>query len=199
MGHKCFISFKTEDQNYKNEIQSWSESEKVDMIDKSLNTPIDSNDEDYILRKIREDYLADSTVTIVLIGAHSAESLGEEEQKYIKRELQASLYNGTENTRNGILGVVLPSMYSSVYKGSEICSVCGKSHNIVAINDSTTIREFSANYYLDDKHKCFYAEEDRYCVLVKWDDFKSNPNLYINKAFDKRTAPIAQKVRVYPN
>lgn len=110
MGHKCFISFKTEDENYKTEIQKWSDNNKVDMIDKSLNEPIDSEDEDYIMRKIREDYLADSTVTIVLIGEHSAENQGEEEQKYIKRELQASLYNGKNNTRNGILGVVLPDM-----------------------------------------------------------------------------------------
>ena len=72
MGHKCFISFKTEDENYKTEIQKWSDNNKVDMIDKSLNEPIDSEDEDYIMRKIREDYLADSTVTIVLIGEHSA-------------------------------------------------------------------------------------------------------------------------------
>lgn len=199
MGHKCFISFKTEDSYYKNEIQKWADKDKVDMIDKSLNAPISSEDEDYIMRKIREDYLADSTVTIVLIGTHSAECFGKEEQKYIKRELQASLYNGTNNTRNGILGVVLPSMYNSVYKGPEICSTCGESHNIVAINDNTTIKEFSANCYLDDKHKCFYAEEDRYCVLVKWDDFKSNPNFYIDKAFNKRTDPIAQKVKVYPN
>lgn len=65
MGHKCYISFKTEDCWYKKEIQKWSDNEKVDMIDKSLNTPINSDDEDYIMRKIREDYLSDSTVTIL--------------------------------------------------------------------------------------------------------------------------------------
>ena len=46
MGHKCYISFKTEDSWYKREIQKWSANEKVDMIDKSLNTPINSEDED---------------------------------------------------------------------------------------------------------------------------------------------------------
>lgn len=69
MGHRCFISFKKEDIYYKKEIQKWEKENKVDMIDKSLNTPIDSNDEDYIMRKIREDYLSDSTVTIFLIGS----------------------------------------------------------------------------------------------------------------------------------
>ena len=83
MGHKCYISFKTEDTAYKEAIQSWANKDKVDMIDKSLNTPIDSYDEDYIMRKIREDYLSDSTVTIFLIGEYSSESLGKEKQKYI--------------------------------------------------------------------------------------------------------------------
>ena len=174
MGHKCYISFKTEDKTYKAVIQSWANKDKVDMIDKSLNTPIDSDDEDYIMRKIREDYLSDSTVTIFLIGQYSSESLGWEEQKYIKRELQASLYNGRGNTRNGILGVVLPQMYSTV------------------------IKEFGRNYYLNNHGKCAYSEEDRYCVLVKWEDFTTAPNAYIEKAFNKRGQPIADDVIVYP-
>ena len=65
MSHKCFISFKTEDLSYKEEIQSTL---NIDMIDKSLNVPIESDDEDYIMRRIREDYISDSTVTIHLIG-----------------------------------------------------------------------------------------------------------------------------------
>lgn len=71
MAHKCFISFKTEDMDYKKKIQ---EDMDIDMIDKSLDEPINSDDEDYIMRKIREDYLADSTVTIYLIGEYSAEN-----------------------------------------------------------------------------------------------------------------------------
>lgn len=198
MGHKCFISFKKEDEYYKKKIQSWVDDNKVDMIDKSLNTPIDSNNEDYIMRKIREDYLSDSTVTIFLIGAFSSEILGWEEQKYIKRELQASLYNGEGNTRNGILGIVLPNMYDEVYKGSYQCSICGNAHNWVAIDDKTVIKEFSKNYYLNSHGKCSYSEEDRYCVLVKWGDFEQNPNFYIDQAFLKRNQAIANEVIVRP-
>lgn len=50
MARKCFISFKTEDILYKKYIQ---EQLDIDMIDKSLNVAIDSDDEDYIMRKIR--------------------------------------------------------------------------------------------------------------------------------------------------
>ena len=194
MSHKCFISFKTEDKEYKRYIQ---EDLKIDMIDKSLNTPINSTDEDYIMRKIREDYLSDSTVTIHLIGEYSAENSLYENQSYIKRELQASLYNGENNTKNGILGIVLPNMYDKIFKGSEVCSVCGKSHNIVCINDSTVVKEFSYNYYIP-KDGCSWSEEDRFCVLVKWSDFVNNPELYINKAFDKRSSPISAKTKVRP-
>ena len=58
MAHRVFISHKREDKAYKNYIQS---NLGVDMIDKSLNEAIDSDDEDYVMRKIREDYLADFT------------------------------------------------------------------------------------------------------------------------------------------
>lgn len=198
MRHKCFISFKKEDERYKKEIQRWCDASKVDMIDKSLNNAIDSENPDYVMRKIREDYLSDSTVTIFLIGTHSAEVLGREEQQYIKRELQASLYNGEGNSRNAILGVVLPEMYSAIYKGTYLCSTCHKNHNWVAINDDTVIKEFSRNYYLNSHGNCAYSDDDRYCVLVKWDDFRINPNKYIEQAFDKREQDIANEVVVYP-
>lgn len=193
MGHKCYISFKTEDIKYKEEIQ---EEFNIDMIDKSLNESIDSNDEDYIIRKIREDYIADSTVTIFLIGNKSAEKLGIEEQKYIKRELQASLYNGSKNKKNGILGVVLPTMYN-IYCGETTCGFCGNNHHIIEVNDNTTIKEFSYNYYIPH-NKCAWADDDRYCILVKWCDFKDNPEKYIDLAFDKRNSEISKKTKVSP-
>ena len=194
MGHKVYISFKTEDSGYKEAIQSW---DYLDYVDKSLNSPINSNDIEYILRKIRDDYLRDSTVTVFLIGDRSAENLGEWEQQYIKRELQASLYNGAGNTKNGILGVVLPSMEDRIYQGSHTCSICGKTHNYVRVNDSTVIKEFSYNYYLPNAG-CAWSEDERYCVLARWDDFRQNPNMWIDKAYEKRTDPIAAKTKVRP-
>lgn len=194
MGRKCYISFKYEDRAYKDEVRKM---DGLEYIDKTLNEPIDSDDEDTIMRTIRDDYLSDSTVTIHLIGLYGAESKGWDEQKFIKRELQASLYHGEGNTKNGILGVVLPSMESSVYLGKKTCSTCGESHNTVNINNSTTIREFSYNYYIPN-NKCAHSEEDRYCVLVRWDDFAKDPSVAIERAFEKRTAPIQSKTKVRP-
>lgn len=193
MGRKCFISYKQEDLWYKKQIQ---EQLDVDMVDKSLNVAVDSTDEDYIMRIIRENHLSDSTVTIHLIGEHSGENRGEHEQRYIKRELQASLYNGVGNTRNGILGVVLPRAYDTIYKGQYYCSQCTSTHSHVSIKDHT-VAEFSYNYYLPNS-KCSWSEDDRYCVLVKWEDFVISPEEYIEKAFNKRFTAISSSVRVYP-
>ena len=193
MGHKCYISFKTEDSDYKKYIQSDLD---IDMIDKSLDEPIQSDNEDYILRKIREDYLADSTVTIHLIGQYSAELRGKEEQRFIKRELQASLYNSQSNTRNGILGVVLPSVDGAIYTGMYTCSMCGTPHNGIAVNDSTTVREFSYNYYIPNG-KCSHREDERYCVLTPWNKFCADPDAWIEAAFAKRSDPISEKVKIY--
>ena len=193
--HKCFISFKSDDMHYKKYIQNYLD---IDMIDKSLNEPIQSENEDYIMRKIREDYLQDSTVTIHLIGEYSAEN-SYLNQNYIKRELQASLSNTSAGTRNGILGVVLPEVYDKIYKGQQACSQCFKNHNIVVINENTTIREFSYNYYLPlDNGEHVWSEDDRYCVLVKWEDFIVSPNKYIEQAFNKRASDIAKKIKVRP-
>ena len=194
MAHKCFISFKTEDMPYKKHIHDYL---NVDMIDKSLHEPINSEDEDYIMRNIRENYLSDSTVTIFLIGEKSAENLPNENQNFLKRELQASLFHGDGNSLNGILGVVLPNMYERIYGGKGICGTCGNSHNYVNINHNTTISEFAYNYYIPNT-KCAWSEEDKYCVLVKWSDFCSDPETYIDRAFDKRNQPISDKIKVRP-
>lgn len=194
MAHKTYVSFKAEDMAYKDAILDMA---NLDCIHKSLNEPINSTDEDYILQVIREEYLSDSTVTIHLIGLYGAENRGWTEQRFIKRELQASLYNGSGNTKSGILGIVLPDAHASVYRGDSTCWSCGQSHQVVAINDSTTISEFSYNYYIPHGG-CSWAEEDRYCVLTSWDDFCADPTGLVDQAYEKRDSPIAEKTRVRP-
>ncbi len=199
MAHKCFISFKKEDIYYREAVIELLGKENY--IDKSLDRVIESEDGDYIMQVIREDYLRDSTVTIFLIGTHSSENegvdvFGRDKNYFIKRELQGSLFNGRGNTRNGILGVVLPNMYDNIFKGTYHCTKCNGDHSHVAINDNTVIREFSVNYYCEPHDRCAWQEKDRYCVLVKWSDFKNSPEIYIDEAFEKRNADVAGKIKI---
>lgn len=191
--HKCFISFKMFDEKYKIEIQ---EMDNISIIDKSLNDRIESDDPDYVMRVIRRDYLKDSTVTIHLIGDNSSENALFTDQYYIKKELQASLSNTQISNKSGILGVVLPNMTDKIFKGSYECSTCGLSHNSVSV-DAHTVKEFSYNYYIPNE-KCAWSEDDRYCVLVKWDDFINTPNEFIHQAYEKRFESIANKIKVRP-
>ncbi|MBU1143207.1 MAG: TIR domain-containing protein [Firmicutes bacterium] len=200
MGHKCFISCKKEDNGYKKHLLTIFN--KIDVVDKTLDRWIDSEDGDYIMGVIRDEYLYDSTVTIFLIGEYSSEKEGydyegNDHQYFIRKELQASFYNREHKKRSGVLGVVLPQIYSQVYKGQYTCSTCGATHNHVSINDNTVIKEFSANYYIQPHTGCSWSDDDRYCVLVKWDDFLVDPERYIDLAFEKRNHPIANRTRVY--
>lgn len=196
--HKCFISYKKEDIAYKDYLINHLGG--ANFVNKSLDRTINSNDGDYVMKVIRQDYLCDSTVTLFLIGQHSSENEGYDwmgdRNYFIKREIAASLFNGSGNTGNGILGIVLPNMYNSVFKGDTSCDTCGKTHNLVDINDSTAIREFSYNYYTQPHKGCSWSEDERYCILVKWDDFITSPDEYINQAFEKRFSAAASKIRI---
>lgn len=69
---------------------------------------INSNNPSYVMSQIREKYLKDSTVTIVLIGSctHS--------RRYVDWEIKSSLRRGSY-TPNGLIGIILPSQGNSAY------------------------------------------------------------------------------------
>lgn len=202
MGRKCFISFKKEDERFCKEIKDILGEEKI--TGKSLDKRIDSEDIDYVMQQIREEYMNNTSVTLFLIGEHSSENEGNDSENrpknaFIKRELQATLYDGKKFRRSGLLGIVLPSMYDKIYQGQHYCSKCGSNHNYVNINDSTTIKEFAANYYLkpiDYGCKDAYNEDGRFRILVKYDDFikPGNAEKYIEQAFKKTQEDISNYV-----
>jgi hypothetical protein len=68
---------------------------------------IDSSNPAYVMSQIRQKYLQDSTVTIVLIGSctHS--------RRYIDWEIKSSLRQSETELPNGLIGILLPSMGSS--------------------------------------------------------------------------------------
>jgi len=69
---------------------------------------IESNNPEYVMTQIRQKYLQDSTVTIVLIGSctHS--------RRFIDWEIKSSLRQGSY-TPNGLLGIRLPSQGESAH------------------------------------------------------------------------------------
>ncbi len=104
--HKVFISYHHEnDQMYKDALISWNNLARQ-FIDKSVDTgDIDDNLSDERIRvKIRDEYLQDSTVTIVLVGTET------KFRKHVDWEIYSSMYDGPVNKKSGIVVVLLPSI-----------------------------------------------------------------------------------------
>lgn len=106
--HKCFISYHHDDQEEVEQfIQDFDHNRDV-LIARGIGASmsgdiIDSDNDDYIMRRIREEYLRGTTVTIVLIGK---KTWG---RKFVDWEIAASLRNTKLSPANGLLAIQLPS------------------------------------------------------------------------------------------
>ena len=101
---KVFISYyHADDQEYKNRLVQALDSKA---IDKSV-SPGDIHDAslplDEIRRRIRDDHIADATVTIVLVGPCTWQ------RKHVDWEISASFIHRRNNPRCGVLGLLLPT------------------------------------------------------------------------------------------
>lgn len=107
--HKCFVSYHVDDMD---EVTTFLDDYGAEFIPRSVGVTdeddfVDSDDEDYIKRRIRETYLSDSTVTIVLLGKCTWG------RKFVDWEISSSLRNDSVNKRSGLLVMPLPSMNNS--------------------------------------------------------------------------------------
>jgi len=104
--HKVFVSYHhANDQLYRNYFESLFSSSYDIMVSKSVQVgEIDSNlRTDTIRQKVRDEYLRDSTVTVVLIGSETWK------RKHVDWEIGATIRNTQFNPRSGLLGILLPS------------------------------------------------------------------------------------------
>lgn len=102
--HKVFISYHHgNDQRYKESLVDCGEQHSI-FIDQSVDTGdiSDSLSDESIREKIRDDYLRDSTVTIVLVGTQT------KRRKHVDWEIYSSMYDGRVNKKSGILVINLP-------------------------------------------------------------------------------------------
>jgi hypothetical protein len=105
--HKVFVSYHHDnDEYYRDEFDELTneivipKSVQKDDIDPFLPT-------ETIRQKIRDEYLRDSTVTIVLIGAQTWQ------RKHVDWEIGSSIRNTRLNPRSGLLGIILPTYLRS--------------------------------------------------------------------------------------
>lgn len=109
--HKVFISYHhANDQHYKEELIQSNIYDDI-FIDASVDTgDIDENLSDESIRqKIRDEYLRDSTVTIVLVGTET------KNRKHVDWEIYSSMYDGQVNKKSGVLVINLPTTGCTYY------------------------------------------------------------------------------------
>jgi hypothetical protein len=108
---KCFLSYHSADVDEVAEfIESYSHVFVPKVIGISDDDAIDSDDSDYVFDRIREKYLQDSTVTIVLVGKCTWA------RRYVDWEVYSSLRNDSKNRRSGLLAITLKSTANYVGK-----------------------------------------------------------------------------------
>lgn len=103
--HKVFVSFHHDnDEGYREKFErillesgiSIIKSVQIDDIDENLSA-------DRIRHIIRDRYLRDSTVTVVLVGTQTWQ------RKHIDWEIGSSIRDTQYNSRSGLLGILLPT------------------------------------------------------------------------------------------
>lgn len=96
---KIFVSYHhDDDQWYYNEFSSFFSNQYDAVQDSSLDRLIDSTDTDYVMRRIRENYITGTSCTIVLCGPQTRW------RKYVDWEVKATL-----DKQHGLIAVKLPN------------------------------------------------------------------------------------------
>ena len=102
--HKVFISYYHRiDQEYKNRLSQALRGKAVDFSVSVGDIQEEGLHIDEIRRRIRDDHIADATVTIVLIGPCTWK------RKHVDWEISASLIERPNNPRCGLIGLLLPT------------------------------------------------------------------------------------------
>lgn len=103
--HKCFLSYHAVDAvEVLNFVNAFGDFFIPRAIGLSEDDPvIQSENNDYIMDRIREKYLADTTVTIVLVGKCTWG------RKFVDWEIYSTLRKGKVNRLSGLMAVQLPS------------------------------------------------------------------------------------------
>lgn len=158
--HKVFITYHHKnDQHYRKRLLEINEQHRI-FIDKSVHTGdiSDDLDDQAIRRIIRDEYLRDSTVTILLVGTKTRG------RKHVDWEVYSSMVDGAVNKKSGILVINLPST------GSKLCQT---SHGP---RERSQVYPTVSNWVTVDTREEF---QQRYPYMPE----RITDNLLTNKAF----------------
>ena len=203
MAKNVFISFRYSDgHEYKDELAG--------LFDDSEDTVDFSEDEDRSqmsessIQQFLYSKLKRSSVTIILLTPQAINykvstrinpltyRLEYYYDDWIYDEVRYSLEDREGNKTNGLVAVYVPEVeYQLFQRRTHKCTVCNKESEVLSMLDFNNLaRKNMMN--VRDKYKVnkcpgiYDGDQDSYCSLVSYADFKNNFGDYIDKAYQKR-------------
>ena len=179
--HRVFISYHHKnDQAYKEYLINWAEENNI-FIDWSVDTGDISDDlsDEQIREKIRDEYLRDCRVTILLVGTET------KYRKHVDWELYSSMHNTQLNKKSGIIVILLPSAKSEFFTVGDDNE---KSAIYPTVTDWTTINtyaEFERRYpYMPERILDNLVNPNCNIAVINWKDLTADGlKLMIDNAY----------------
>lgn len=223
MGHKVFVSYKYADTNVKQITTNWQTDTVRDYVDKLEEYLKESSDHIYkgesdgedlsnmsedTIWAILKDRIYDSTLTIVMISPNMKENARERDQ-WIPWEISYSLKevsrknksgNMVTSSSNAMLAIVVPDRMGSydyyTYKNNCCSSGC---RTYLTNTLFSILKDNMFNIKKPDSRVCsndskIYYGESSYIISVTWDDFVSDPESYIDRAFNIQNSIVNYNV-----
>ncbi|MBZ5969356.1 TIR domain-containing protein [Leuconostoc gasicomitatum] len=223
MGHKGFISYKYKDNNVSN-LDNYSKGTARDYVDYLQDNKFSGddlnkaeNDEDDLsefkdetIRTKLKEKIWDSSATIVLISPNMVDHYKSQNEQWIPWEisysLRSSIKNNSRSLPNAVLAVVLPDQdnnydYFITYRSYQDDD--GNERSIRTIHTGSTF-EIIANNMFNQKNpvteniqgRIVYFGDSSYIATVKWDDFISDVDTYLESALSRRDHISDYKIKV---
>ncbi|NRA14955.1 MAG: TIR domain-containing protein [Oceanospirillaceae bacterium] len=221
MGRKVFVSYKHSDNNveFLRDFGSTARAYVDYLIEHRLHDEIYKGEGDEDISHFRDDTIKthlktkihDSSITIVLISPGMKNPHQMEADQWIPWEVSYSLKEITRSDKlshtNGILAIVLPDQYGSYdYYITQPCSVCKtrqfgvkKLFQILQDNMFNSKDKSEIQGHCPSCNSTFYRGGHSYIESVKWLDFLSNKDHYLDRAAnirdDRKSYNIVKEVK----
>ena len=171
--HNVFISYHHEnDEDYKEQLLHLNSMHDI-FQDYSVDTgDIDDDLDDETIRElIRDGYLRDSSVTILLVGEET------KNRKHIDWEIYSSMYDGEVNKKSGILVVNLPTINCNYFTAAH----AGEKERVYS--DIANWKSIDSRSEYESRYPCMPAriidnllKKDALVSVVDWNRIKDDPD-----------------------
>lgn len=182
--HRVFVSYHHKnDQEYKRILVDWAKKNEIfEDYSVGLGDIPEDWDDQKVRETIRDEYLRESTVTIVLVGTET------KFRKHVDWEIYSSMHDGKKNKKSGIIVILLPTAKSTYYTcgfGNEKTEIYPEEKSWMTITDRA---EYERRYpYMPPRIIDNLLKPGVNISVINWDKINvENLKLMIDNAYDNR-------------